>query len=175
MMGFSWYALYQLSGLRKLQTQTIDLNRHDSLLLLRVQNDLNTVGLKLRDMTQLPPAAGIAAYRSDFASLREDLEEAIQEEARLAPVTRRAGRQAELVRTLKQFWQLTDQVFEEAKAGHETAARSLVLTQLSPQQSALAARVSGFLERNNEAEERADIKVASIYEGVEGDIYAFLA
>ncbi len=56
MMGFSWYALYQLSGLRKLQTQTIDLNRHDSLLLLRVQNDLNTVGLKLRDMTDLPQA-----------------------------------------------------------------------------------------------------------------------
>jgi signal transduction histidine kinase len=175
MMGFSWYALYQLSGLRKLQTQTIDLNRHDSLLLLRVQNDLNTVGLKLRDMTDLPQATGIGAYRSDFASLREDLEEAIQAEAKLAPVTRRAGRQAELVRALKQFWQLTDQVFEEAKAGHEASARRLALTQLSPQQSALAARVSGLLERNNEAEERADIKVASIYEGVEGDIYAFLA
>jgi signal transduction histidine kinase len=175
MMGFSWYALYQLSGLRKLQTQTIDLNRHDSLLLLRVQNDLNSVGLKLRDMTDLPQATGIAAYQSDFASLREDLEEAIEAEAKLAPVTRRASRQAELVRALKQFWQLTDQVFEEAKAGHEASARRLTLSQLSPQQSALAARVSGLLERNNEAEERADIKVASIYEGVEGDIYAFLA
>jgi signal transduction histidine kinase len=175
MMGFSWYALYQLSGLRKLQTQTIDLNRHDSLLLLRVQNDLNSVGLRLRDMTEQPEGVGIAAYRSDFDSLREDLEEAIEAEAKLAPVTRRAGQQAELVRALKQFWQLTDEVFEQAKQGHEAAARRLALTQLSPQQSALAARVSSLLERNNEAEERADIKVASIYEGVEGDIYAFLA
>jgi signal transduction histidine kinase len=175
MMGFSWYALYQLSGLRKLQTQTIDLNRHDSLLLLRVQNDLNTVGLKLRDMTELPEAAAITAYRGDFNSLRDDLEEAIQAEGKLAPVTRRAGQQAELLRALKQFWQLTDEVFEQAKAGHEASARSLALTQLSPQQSALAARVSGLLERNNEAEERADVKVAAIYEGVEGDIYAFLA
>jgi signal transduction histidine kinase len=175
MMGFSWYALYQLSGLRKLQTQTIDLNRHDSLLLLRVQNDLNAVGLKLRDMTELPQQIGIAAYRGDFNSLREDLEEAIEAEARLAPVARRAGQQAELVNSLKQFWQLTDEVFEEATAGHERTARDLALTQLSPQQSALAARVSGLLERNNEAEERADVKVASIYEGVEGDIYAFLA
>jgi signal transduction histidine kinase len=174
-MGFSWYALYQLSGLRKLQTQTIDLNRHDSLLLLRVQNDLNSVGLRLRDMTEQPQGVGIAAYRSDFDSLRDDLEESIEAEAKLAPVTRRAGQQAELVRALQQFWQLTDEVFEQAKQGHEAAARRLALTQLAPQQSALAARVSSLLERNNEAEERADIKVASIYEGVEGDIYAFLA
>jgi signal transduction histidine kinase len=162
-----------LSGLRKLQTQTIDLNRHDSLLLLRVQNDLNSVGLRLRDMTE--QQQGIAAYRSDFDSLREDLEAAIEAEAKLSPVTRRAGQQAQLVRGLKQFWQLTDEVFEQAKQGHEGAARRLALMQLAPQQAALAARVSSLLERNNEAEERADIKVASIYEGVEGDIYAFLA
>jgi signal transduction histidine kinase len=173
-MGFSWYALYQLSGLKKLQTQTIDLNRHDSLLLLRGQNDLNTVGLKLRDMTESPEAAGIAAYRNEFASLREDLEDTIQAEAQLAPLTRQAGQQKELLHLLKQFWQLSDQVFEQASAGHERAARNLVLTQLSPQQSALAARLSDLLERNNEAEERADVKVASTYEGVEGDIYAFL-
>jgi signal transduction histidine kinase len=174
-MGFSWYALYQLTGLQKLQTHTIDLNRHDSLLLLRIQNDLNTVGLKLRDMTQSPQAAGITAYRNEFASLREDLEEAIQAEATLLPVTRRAGQQAELLHSLKQFWQLSDEVFEQASAGHEAAARNLALTQLSPQQSALAARVSELLERNNEAEERADIRVTSTYEGVEGDIYGFMA
>lgn len=174
-MGFSWYALYQLSGLQKLQRQIIDLNRHDSLLLLRIQNDLNRVGLKLRDMTESPPAAGIAAYQHEFASLREDLESAITAEAKLAPLTRRAGQQAALLHSLKQFWQLSDQVFKEAAAGRESAARDLVLTQLSPQQSGLAARVSGLLERNNEAEERADVKVTSTYEGVEGDIYAFLA
>jgi signal transduction histidine kinase len=173
-MGFSWYALYQLSGLKKLQTDTIDLNRHDSLQLLRAQNDLNSVGLKLRDMTESPRTPGIAAYQKEFSSLREDLEDAIRAEAKLAPVTRRAGQQAELLHSLKQFWQLSDQVFEQATAGHERAARNLVLTQLSPQQSALAARLSDLLERNNEAEERADIKVTSTYEGVEGDIYAFL-
>ncbi len=173
-MGFSWYALYQLSGLQKLQRQIIDLNRHDSLLLLRIQNDLNRVGLKLRDMTELRPVAGIAAYRNEFASLREDLENAITAEAKLAPLTRQARQQAELLHSLKQFWQLSDQVFREAAAGRESVARNLVLTQLSPQQSALAARVSGLLERNNEAEERADLKVTSTYEGVEGDIYAFL-
>jgi signal transduction histidine kinase len=174
-MGFSWYALYQLSGLQKLQTQTIDANRHDSLLLLRVQNDLNTVGLKLRDMAEMPEVSRIASYRSEFTALREDLEQAMQAEGRLSPGIRRPRQQRELANSLLQFWQLADQVFAQASRGQEAAARALVVTQLSPQQSALAARVSGLLERNNEAEERADAKVASIYEGVEDDIYAFLA
>ena len=174
-MGFSWYALYELSGLQKLQTQTIDANRHDSLLLLRVQNDLNTVGLKLRDMAEMPQAARISSYRAEFGGLREDLEQAIQAESKLSPVARRPRQQAELVNSVKQLWQLADQVFAEAARGREAAARSLVINQLSPQQSALAARVSSLLERNNEAEERADMKVATIYEGVESDTYAFLA
>lgn len=174
-MGFSWYALYQLSGLQNLQQQTIDANRHDSLLLLRVQNDLNTVGLKLRDMAEMPHASPIATYRDEFAALREDLDQAIQAEGKLSPAIRRPSRQAEMVNSMKQFWQLADQVFAEAGRGQEAAARALVINQLSPQQSALAARVSALLERNNEAEERADSKVTTIYEGVEDDIYAFLA
>lgn len=173
--GFSWYALYQLSGLRKLQTETIDLDRHDSLLLLRVQNDLNTVGLKLRDMTSAPRTAGVRVYQSEFARLHSDLDEAIDEEAKLAPVIRRADRQAALVESLRHFWKTSDEVFAEASAGHEAAARSLASTRLSDEQLTLATRVSYLLERNNEAEERADLKVAAIYDGAERDIYAFLA
>ncbi|MBV9611644.1 MAG: sensor histidine kinase, partial [Acidobacteriaceae bacterium] len=47
-MCFSLYELHQINGLRKLQTDTIDLNRHDSLLLIRVENGVNMIGLKLR-------------------------------------------------------------------------------------------------------------------------------
>jgi signal transduction histidine kinase len=173
--GFSSYALYQLSGLRRLQTETIDLDRHDSLLLLRVQNDLNTVGLKLRDMTDDPRLPSISVYRGDFARLQSDLDEAIQQEAKMAPVIRRADSQAALLASLHRFWKASDQVFAEAAAGHEKAARNLVSTQLSEEQLTLASEVSHLLERNNEAEERADLKVAAIYDGAERDIYAFLA
>ncbi len=173
--GFSWYALYQIQGLRRLQTETIDLNRHDSLLLLRVQNDLNTIGLKLRDMTQASQTSGIARYRGEFARLREDLEKAIRDDATLTPVARRADRQAELVRRLPQFWQTSDQVFQKASAGDEAAARLLVSTDLSAQQSLLASRVSYLLERNTEAEGLADQKIAAIYDRAEWDTYAFLA
>ena len=100
---FSWYALTQLNGLRKLQTDTIDLNRHDSLLLLRVQNDLNTLGLALRDMSEIQPPPTIAEYRAEFAHLRADLEEAIQEEEQLAPVTRASRQAGSTFRVAKTF------------------------------------------------------------------------
>ena len=173
-MGFSWYGLHQLKGLRTLQTDTIDLNRHDSLLLLRVQNDVDTAGLQIRDMIQSRDTAGISAYRAQFEHLRTDLQDAIDAEARLALSTRRADKQAELMQALQNFWRSSDQVFAAASAGREAAARKLASTELFPEQTTLASRVSRILERNNAAEEQADRKVAAIYDGVERDVYAFL-
>ena len=161
--GFSWYALFQLHRLRKLQTEIIDLNRHDSLLLLRVQSDLNAVGLKLRDMAEPLDGLGISKYRNQLAALREDLQEAIQAESRLTPVTRRPDRQTELVNSLEDFWRMSDRVFEQAAKQGEAAARGLVVTDLAERQSVLASKVSQLLERNTEAEQRADQKVATIY------------
>lgn len=173
-MGFSWYGLHQLKGLRALQTDTIDLNRHDSLLLLRVQNDVDTAGLQIRDMIQSRNKAGISAYRAQFDHLRADLQDAIDAEGRLAPLTRRADKHAELVEALHQFWHSSDQVFAAASHGKEAAARKLASTELFPGQTLLASRVSHILERNNAAEEQADRKIAAIYDGVERDVYAFL-
>ena len=173
--GFSWYSLYELKGLRKLQADTIDLNRHDSLLLIRVQDDLNTIGLRLRDMTHMPQTRAIARYRDAFAALRADLQQAIQSEASLRPVVRSRREQAALQAALNQFWQTSDEVFAEASAGDEAGARTLVSTRLSAEQSILATRVSDQLERNTKAEEAADQKIASIYDGAERDIYAFMA
>jgi len=173
--GFSSYTLKQLDGLEALQTQTIDLNRHDSLLLLRVESDLNMIGLRLRDMTRRPLKEDIGEFRDEIDRLHADLQDAIEEEEKLTPATRRADQHAELIRALKEFWQSSDAVFAAANAGHKQAARVLASTTLFRQQAALAARVSHLLERNNEAERWADQKVASIYEGVERDLYAFLA
>jgi hypothetical protein len=47
---YSAYTVYQLRALERLQTSIIDRNRTDSLLLLRIQNNLNSVALTLRDM-----------------------------------------------------------------------------------------------------------------------------
>lgn len=173
--GFSWYALSQLHRLRTLQTEIIDLNRHDSLLLLRVQNDINTIGLQLRDMTQTPESVGIDTYRGEFSVLKNDLEDAVRAEAKLTPVARRPDKQARLVSSLAQFWKISDRVFRQAASGNDFAARALISAELSGQQSMLATQVSYLLERNTEAEQSADRKVASIYDGVERHIYGFLA
>jgi signal transduction histidine kinase len=173
--SFSGYSLHELSYLRNLQTQTIDLNRHDSLLLLRVQNDVNTLGLKLQEMTERRPFASIAAYQQEFARVREDLNKAVRADTRLAPRTRRAERQAELIGSLGSFWNLCDQVFRQAAEGHEQSARQLAAQQLSDQQIVLARRLSRLLEDNNETEARADAKIAAIYDGAERQTYLFLS
>jgi signal transduction histidine kinase len=177
--GFSSLTLYQLDRLRKLQTDTIDLNRHDSLLLVRVQGDINTIGLKLRDMRDLsmingPETQAISQARGDLDRLRADLQDAIEEEEKVDPLTRQADQHAELIKTLKEFWRNFDDVFASAKQGHAGIVRVLASTNLFARQEALATRVSQLLERNNEAEERADEKVAAIYDRAGRDIYAFL-
>jgi signal transduction histidine kinase len=175
--GFSSYTLFQLDRLRKLQTDTIDLNRHDSLLLLRIQGDINTIGLKLRDMRDMPngpETQAIRQIRDELDRLRADLQDAIEHEEKMDPLSRQRGQHAALIKTLKEFWQNSDDVFAAAKQGHEGIVRVLTSTNLFSRQQELALRVSKLLEGNNEAEERADQKVALIYDRVGRDIYAFL-
>src|SRR5579883_1503587 len=174
-MVFSTYALGRLSRLRQLQTQTINVNRQDSLLLFRIQNDLNLIGLRLRDMTEAGQKAGIAAYQGEFSRLRADLGAAIRADAQLAPVMRRADQQRELAASLAVFWRTADEVFAAAAAGHESTARRLAVTQLSPQQLHLSALVLSLVNRNDQTEAQIDRKVASIYSTGQRDIYAFLA
>ena len=49
-VAYSWYITGQINGLRRLQTELTDRNRRESLQLLRIQNDLNQLGLSMRDM-----------------------------------------------------------------------------------------------------------------------------
>ncbi|HEV1285153.1 MAG TPA: sensor histidine kinase, partial [Bryobacteraceae bacterium] len=47
---YAAYTVTQLRSLRRIQVETIDRNRADSLLLLRIQNNLNALALTMRDM-----------------------------------------------------------------------------------------------------------------------------
>ena len=49
-LAYATYITMQFSGIRKLQSEMVDRNRKDSLQLLRIQNDLNSIGLAMRDM-----------------------------------------------------------------------------------------------------------------------------
>jgi hypothetical protein len=52
-LAYASYIAVQLSGLRRLQSDLVDRNRKDSLQLLRIQNDLNSIALAMRDMPSL--------------------------------------------------------------------------------------------------------------------------
>jgi signal transduction histidine kinase len=173
--GYSSYTLHQLESLRRLQTDTIDLNRHDSLLLLEAESNLNRIGLRVRDIMRPDEKGNVARYSAEFDRLHAGLQDAIEEEEKLSPVSRKAAEHAKLIVSLKLFWTTSDQLFSAARAGREAEARRIASTQLFSQQTLLAGTLSDLLKQNNEAEERADDKVSSIYAGVQRDIYGFLA
>ena len=76
--------------------------------------------------------------------------------------------------SVKEFGVMVDRLFQLAKTAQDSRARRLAAGTLSDQQIVLARELSELLERNNEAEERADMKIAAIYNGAERDIYVFL-
>jgi len=172
--GFSWYALHQIAGLRDLQTQLVDRNRKDSLQLLRIQNNLNLLGLDMRDMVNGDEPYGLEAYRVQFTRIRADLEDALRLEKGLAPVERSPERQAYFAERLTQFWTSVDQMFSLAAAGKDAQARSLIRGSLESQQAAITTTVARLLVQNNESEEGAAARIQAIYAGVERNVYYFL-
>ncbi len=75
---FSWFSLRQVDLLRQLQSNIIDRHRKDSLQLLRIQNNLNSLGHSLRDMITGETGYPLAAYRGELHRMRLDLEDALR-------------------------------------------------------------------------------------------------
>ncbi|MDX2153791.1 MAG: ATP-binding protein [Bryobacteraceae bacterium] len=172
---FSFYALLQIQGLRRLQSQTVDRNRKDSLQLVRIQNNLHALALSMRDMLEGSEPYPLEAYRTEFQRLRTDLEDALRLEADLAPAERTPEQRESLRRSNASFWTSVDAMFEAARAGREGEARGLIRNRLLMQQATLTTTIARLLVANNEAEQRAAAEIGAIYRGVERNIYWFLA
>jgi len=170
---FSLFALRQLDGLRDLQTGIVDRNRRDSLQLLRIQNDLNQLGLSMRDMLDNDEPYPLSAFRAPFARIRADLDDALRLESEHAPLARARGRQQYVVRSLAQFWTTVDRLFETIDTD-PAAARAIILNTLQPQQAALTNTVARLLVENNEIEQQAADQIQQIYAGSERQIYILL-
>src|ERR1700704_908188 len=84
----SYYLTRQIARLRVLQTDLADRNRKDSLQLLRIQNDLNLLGLAMRDMLDSDEPYPLTAWSAQFERVRLDLENALGREEQLAVTTR---------------------------------------------------------------------------------------
>ncbi len=171
---YAAYITVQFAGLRKLQSELVDRNRKDSLQLLRIQNDLNSLGLAMRDMLDASEPYPLIAWSAQFDRIRADLDDALRKEAPLSEAAPTSEQRRYLFRSLGQFWDASDRMFTQAKTD-ETTAREQVRDTLQPRQAALSSAVSRLLVQNNEAEESAATRIAEIYVGVQRQLYFFLA
>lgn len=172
---FSWYTLDRINFLQRLQTETLDRGRRDSLQLIRIQSDLQTLSETLREMSSEKTEYGLAAYRAPLDRLRFDLTDALEQEARLAPATRTAEQQNILTGTSDRFWREVDAILRLAESGREKEARAAIPTQLEGLRATLASVIARMLVQNNEREAEAAGQVQEIYAGVTRNIYVLLA
>lgn len=173
--AYSWYLSNQIARLRELQTDMTDRNRRDSLQLLRIQDDLNQLGLAMRDMLDGDQRYPLVAWSAQFDRHRDALEDAIARQDEVT-VARRTPEQAEyLARAVAQFWDAVERMFDLARAGREDEARTQIRVSLQARQAALSSAVARLLVQNNEAEAETAGRVQAIYDDVQRQVYWLLA
>ena len=173
-VAYSWYITRQIGGLRQLQTGLADRNRKDSLQLLRIQNDLNTLGLAMRDMLDGGQPYPLTAWSAQFQRLHLDLDDAIGREEQVAPVSRTSDQRRYLGDSFAQFWTAVNQMLDLARKGQDDEARAQIRVSLQARQAALSTAVARLLVENNESEEQTAQRVAGIYGAVQRQVYWFL-
>ena len=172
---YSAYITWQVTGLRKLQTELVDRNRRDSLQLLRIQNDLNLLAVAMRDMVSGDEPYPLTAWSAQFQRIRTDLDDAMRLEAGLATASRTPEQSAFLTGSFTQFWDAVDRIFALARDGKEKEARAQIQLSLQERQAALSTAVARLLVQNSENEEQAGQRIVQIYDRVRRQVYVFLA
>jgi signal transduction histidine kinase len=165
----------QLRSLRELQTRTIDRNRMDSLLLLRIQNGLNAIALTMRDMVDSQEPYSLDAWQPQLRRIRSDLEDALSREEKLSLVDRDPGQRRYMADSFRQFWDALDRTFDMARNGRDEESRTTIRMSLQARQAALSTAVARLLIANNEIEQTAATRTRELYDGVERNVYTFLA
>jgi signal transduction histidine kinase len=173
-IAYSSYVTVQISGLRRLQNDLIDRDRRDSIQLLRIQNDLNSVALGMRDMLDNQEPYPLTAWMAQFQRIRTDLDDAIRLEESLANVARTPEQQQYVRSSLAQFWDAVDRMFVLARNGQEEEARAQIRLSLQAREAALNTAISRLLIQNNESEQEAAQRITQIYDGVQRQAYVFL-
>ncbi len=173
-VAYSWYITRQISGLRQLQNNLVDRNRRDSLQLLRIQNDLNSLALAMRDMLDNTEPYPLTAWSAQFQRIRADLDDALGKEEQVAAAGRTAEQRQYLGNSVAQFWDAVDRTFALARDGKEAEARSQIQLSLQARQQALSTAVARLLVQNNESEEQAALQIGQIYSRVQRQVYLFL-
>lgn len=170
----SWYVSRQISGLRALQSDLAERNRKNSLQLLRIQNDLNSIGLAMRDMLDNDSGYPLTAWTAQFARIRGDLDDALRLQEAVAVARQTPEQSRYLGESLAQFWDAADRMFALARAGREEEARMQIRLTLQARQASLGNAVARLLVENNAREEETAGRVRGIYDDVQRQVRWFL-
>jgi signal transduction histidine kinase len=174
-VAYSWSITRQIAGLRSLQSDLAERNRKDSLQLLRIQNDLNSLALAMRDMLDTEERYPLSAWVAQFQRIRVDLDAALRQQEEVAVAERTPEQRRYLASSVAQFWDAVDRMFLLAKAGKDEEARAQIRLTLQARQAALSTAVARLLVENNESEQQTAERVQQIYSDVERNAYWFLA
>ncbi len=173
-VAYTGYITVQISGLRELQRDLTDRNRRDSLQLLRIQNDLNLLGIAMRDMLDHAEPYPLSAWSPQFQRIQQDLNDALNIEEKLSVAHRTPEQRQYLEDSLAQFWVASDKTFILATAGKDAEAREQIQSALQPREAALSTAVARLLVANNDAEKAAGDRISEIYDRVQRQVYWFL-
>lgn len=168
MGAYAGYTLFSVERMRQVQTEILDRNRKDSLQLLRIQNELNALGLALRDMGENWEGYPLSAWRAPLERMRGNLEDALEKEAALVRGQRNAGQAAYLTNTFRQFWAEAEDVIAKND-------RKAVRERLEARREALSAVTARLLVDNQEQEQLAGESIVKIFAEIERNAYLFLA
>jgi signal transduction histidine kinase len=176
-LGVCLYAAHEIAVLRDEQMAVSERHRRDSLELLRIQSNLSTLAVSMRDMleqTEAPDRDRLVAWQNTFARLRADLTQAIELERTLAP-PRPAGQQQELTDTADRLWAAIDRAFTLLIHGDTRGAAEVMRTSALPRHGELSGFVGQFLIRNTQVEEDAAAAARGVYTRVAREIYLLMA
>ena len=161
-VAYSWYTTQQIAGLRALQNNIADRNRKDSLQLLRIQNDLNSLALAMRDMLDNDEPYPLTAWAAQFQRIRSDLDDAVARGGRTGPGpshARAAAIPGPVARAVLGCASIACSPL--AQDGKQDEARTQIRLSLQARQAALSTAVARLLVQNNESEEQADLQIAA--------------
>jgi signal transduction histidine kinase len=166
--AFAAYTLYSVGRMRQVQTDVVERNRRAALQLIRIQSDLNSLALALRDVAENNEDYPVTAWRAPLTRIRANLQDAIEKEQSLTQ-DRTPEQSAFLKNSFADFWQATEKLYTSS------APNTYVRQSLQPRQEALAAMTARLLVERNDQESRAATEVARIFDEIERNGYIFLA
>ncbi len=169
---FVVYSSRQIRWLEDFQVNVVQKNRKASLQLLRLQNDAYLLAISLRDLALSRSRYPIRDWESEFARVRNDMENAAMLEGKYAVDTPAShDKRIQLRHALADFGTTADGVFALADKGRTAEARTLIQTELEGKRAVISEIVARLLVLNDQAQSDAADRINATYENVKMDIF----